>query len=249
MTTSRMNDLVRLYGLLERLEANSGGKRFLNALPPASSWPQRGVYFFFDSAEARTGSGHGPRLVRVGTHALGAGARSTLRQRLLQHAGNSTGFGGNHRGSIFRLLVGEALITSGACPQCSSWGVKGDIGRASAQLCIDRAALAAAEQPVEAAVSDYLGRLPFLWLPVEDAPGPNSLRGLIERNVIALVSDLNQENIDPPSQSWLGRYSGRDKVRFSGLWNQRHVDEDYKSTFLDTLESAIDQSEGHHPKA
>jgi hypothetical protein len=120
--------------------------------------------------------------------------------------------------------------------------VKGDINKAAEVLRVERAALAAAEAPVEAAVSAYLGRLPFLWLSIEDDPGPGSLRGIIERNVIALASGLHEPAIDPPSPSWLGLYSGRDKVRRSGLWNQRHVGEKYVSNFLDLLEAAIERS-------
>jgi hypothetical protein len=123
--------------------------------------------------------------------------------------------------------------------------VKGDIGKAAEALGMGRAALAAAEKPVEAAASAYLGRLPFLWLPVEDEPGPESLRGYIERNVIALVSGSREPVIDPPSPSWLGRYSGRDKIRRSGLWNQRHVDENYAPRFLDVLEACIER-DAHH---
>ncbi|MDB6088374.1 MAG: hypothetical protein JWN85_1158 [Gammaproteobacteria bacterium] len=239
--SSRADDLIRLYWIFEGLEASSRGKRFLAQLAPAASWPRRSVYFFFEPGEVRTGSGHGPRLVRIGTHALGAGARSTLHQRLRQHAGRASGSGGNHRGSIFRLLVGEALIARGDCPPCPSWGVKGDIGKAAAGLCMEREALAAAEEPIEAAVSVYLGQLPFLWLPIEDEPGPDSLRGFIERNVIALASGLHEPVIDSPSSSWLGLNSGRDKVRRSGLWNQRHVEEDYVPDFLDVLEAAVER--------
>jgi hypothetical protein len=242
---NRTDDLIRLYRILDKLEASSGGKRFLAQLAASGSWPRRGVYFFFDPGEARAGSGHGPRLVRIGTHALGAGARSTLHQRLRQHAGKSSGFGGNHRGSIFRLLVGEALIARGDCSPCPSWGVKGDINKAAEVLGVERAALAAAEAPVEAAVSAFLGRLPFLWLSIEDDPGPGSLRGLIERNVIALASGLHEPVIDPPSPTWLGLYSGRDKVRRSGLWNQRHVNEKHVPNFLDLLEAAIERNADH----
>jgi hypothetical protein len=109
---SRTDDLIRLYRIFDKLEASSSGKRFLAHLAPSRSWPRRGVYFFIEPGEVRAGSGDGPRLVRVGTHALGVGARSTLHQRLRQHAGKSSGSGGNHRGSIFRLLVGEALIVA-----------------------------------------------------------------------------------------------------------------------------------------
>ena len=174
---SRTDDLIRLYRIFDRLEVSSGGKRFLAQLAPSGSWPRRGVYFFFEPGEVRAGSGHGLRLVRVGTHALGVGARSTLHQRLRQHAGKSSSAGGNHRGSIFRLLVGQALIARGDCSPCPSWGVKGDIGKAAGMLSAQRAALTAAEAPVEAAVSNYVGRLPFLWLPIDDEPGPSSCVG------------------------------------------------------------------------
>jgi hypothetical protein len=239
---SRTDDLIRLYRIFDYLEVSLGGKRFLDRLVPSRSWPRRGVYFFFEPGELRSGSGHGLRLVRVGTHALGAGARSTLHQRLRQHAGTSSGSGGNHRGSIFRLLIGEALIGRGSCPPCPSWGVKGDIGKAAETLSAPRADLAGAEAPIEAAVSDYMGRLPFLWLPIDDEPGPESLRGYIERNVIALASGLHQPTTDPPTPLWLGLHSGRDKVRRSGLWNQRHVDENYESGFLDVMETATERA-------
>jgi hypothetical protein len=242
---NRPDDLVRLYRIFDKLETSSGGKKFLSQLTPPSGWPRRGVYFFFEPGEIRAGSGDGMRLVRIGTHALGVGARSTLHQRLRQHAGKSSGSGGNHRGSIFRLLVGEALVTRGSCPPCPSWGVKGDLGKAAEALHVDRSTLAATEAPVEAAVSAYLGGMPFLSLPIEDEPGPASLRGFIERNVIALTSCLHEPVVDPPSRSWLGFNSGRDKVRRSGLWNQRHVDENYMDGFLDVLEETVERNFHH----
>ena len=71
------------------------------------------------------------------------------------------------------------------------------------------------------------------------------MRGLIERNLIALASGLHESVIDPPSPSWLGLYSGRDKVRRSGLWDQRHVDEKYVPNFLDVLDAAIERNADH----
>jgi len=236
---SRIEDLARLYLILDRLAASSGGRRSLSRLRSHRDWPQRGVYFFFEPGEMRSGSGHGPRLVRIGTHGLKDGARSTLYQRLRQHAGTLSGSGGNHRGSIFRLLVGRALIERGDCRQCPSWGVKGDIGAAATVLGRNKAELKADEKPIELSVSDYLGRLPFLWLSIEDAAGPNSLRGVIERNVIALASGVREPSIDPPSPLWLGRSSHRDAVRNSGLWNQQHVDEEYDPRFLGQLDAAV----------
>jgi hypothetical protein len=92
---SRLADLVRFYSLLDRLEQRVGGKRTLADLWSFRDWPKRGVYLFFEPSEARRHSGEGPRVVRVGTHALADGSHSTLRQRLGQHRGRLSG-GGNH---------------------------------------------------------------------------------------------------------------------------------------------------------
>ncbi len=88
------------------------------------------------------------------------------------------------------------------------------------------------EQPIEKVVSETLGAMELLWIPIEDATGPGSLRGYIERNAIALLSNYRGSAIDPPSSDWLGKFSNRDKVRQSGLWNSNHVDEDYEPAFL-----------------
>ncbi len=85
--------------------------------------------------------------------------------------------------------------------------------------------------------------MPFLWLAIDDEPGPNSLRGHLERNAIALLSNWGKEPLDRPSPDWLGRLCNRPLVRESGLWNQRHVNEGYDRTFLDTLERLIDRME------
>ena len=149
---SRLSDLVHFYALLDRLKQRVGGTRVLASFEGFRDWPERGVYFFFEPTEARNEGGVGPRVVRVGTHALGTGSRSTLRQRLGQHRGGNTG-GGNHRGSIFRLLVGQALLARGGLPPCLSWGVKGDAAKAREALGIDRQTLTAAEAPVEKAAA------------------------------------------------------------------------------------------------
>jgi len=245
---SRIDDLARLYALLGRLERHSGGKRSLAQLAPSRFWPKRGVYFFFEQGEVRTGSGNGPRLVRIGTHALAAGSRSTLHQRLKNHAGTSSGMGGNHRGSIFRLLVGQALIRRGKRPACLSWGFGSDPSKAAKEFQLSREVLLAAEQPIEAAVSAYLGTMQFLWLPIDDEAGPDSLRGLIERNVIALATNFHGQGIDPASSSWLGLSSGRERVRRSGLWNQRHVEDEYDPGSLGIFDAAIERAFPNPPR-
>ncbi|MER9456583.1 hypothetical protein [Mesorhizobium sp. M0478] len=234
----RLNDLQQFYGLMDRLIHIQGGVSRLAEL--GSSIPRRGVYFFFDDREPRSDSGSGPRVVRVGTHALTAGSASSLRQRLAQHRGKHGG-GGNHRGSIFRLLVGQALLSSGAVPESLSWGVKGDPAKAGLAVGIARDELTASELPVEEAVSCYLLKLSFARLSVDDEPGPVSLRGTIERQSIALLTNFERPALDPATPSWLGSASNRPLVVGSGLWNQRHVTEKHDPAFLATLAQLIDQ--------
>jgi hypothetical protein len=88
-------------------------------------------------------------------------------------------------------------------------------------------------------VSRVIGNMPFLWLLVQDEAGPRSLRGFIERHSIALLSNYGNPPLDPPSAHWLGRYSDREPVRNSGLWNSRHVDDSYDPAFLDELDRLI----------
>ena len=187
----------------------------------------------------RSGSGDGRRVVRIGTHALTEGSRSTLWGRLSQHRGTEGG-GGNHRGSIFRLLVGIALARQGVTALPASWGVGGDAGTAARRLNVDRADVRAAEAELELRVSRYVGEMPLLWLDVGDRPGPASERGFIERNTIALLSSSREGAPDPASSAWLGHFSDRGRVRGSGLWNNRHVDEPYCASFLDVVERRVE---------
>lgn len=192
------------------------------------NWPSRGVYFFFEQDENRLNTGEGPRVVRVGTHALTSGSRTKLWTRLSQHKGEVKTGGGNHRGSIFRLIIGAALINRGHLT-FPTWG----IGNTADRTIRD------AEVDLERQVSEFIGRMCFLWLAIEDEPGPNSQRGYVERNAISLLSNYGKPALDAASKLWLGHCSDRERVRKSGLWNQNHVEEAYNPTFLDTFKRLV----------
>jgi hypothetical protein len=151
-------------------------------------WPARGVYFFREAGENRSDTGEGPRLVRVGTHALKAGGSTTLWERLSTHRGQLRSGGGNHRGSIFRLIVGTALIARDG-HKFPTWGE----GPSAAKD------IKVGEIELERAVSAVIRTMPFVWLSVDDEPGPASMRGKIERNAIALLSNFDKPPLDPPS--------------------------------------------------
>ena len=96
-----------------------------------------------------------------------------------------------------------------------------------------------AEMPLERTVSHYIRQLPYLWVRVEDEPGPKSQRVFLERNSIALLSNFNKCALDCASSHWLGRSSDKVKVRESGLWNSNHVDGECDLTFLSLLDEQI----------
>lgn len=238
---ARLDDLVEFYRLMDRLEMRLGGKRLLSECDGRMGWPNRGLYFFFENGETRSDTGSGLRVVRVGTHALTATSGTTLWNRLSQHRGAANGQGGNHRGSIFRLLVGNAVRARDALVGLESWGMGGDLGIAATRLNITREAVKSIEAGLEHTVSAVIGAMPFLWLEIDDPPGPQSQRGYMERNAIALLSNFEKPALDFSSIRWLGQACDRARVRESGLWNNNHVDEAYDPEFLVQLDSLIGQ--------
>ncbi len=229
MIDDRLKDLRRFYRLLDQLLIGTGGPRTLGA-ETSAELPRRGVYFFFESGEIRTDSGRGHRVVRVGTHAVSRASTTSLRQRLNQHRGVTKHGGGNHRGSIFRLCVGEALAERDRSLSLESWG-KGN--SASEQIRL-------AERRLEIAVSDYVRAMPFVCLKVDDESTGRSQRARIESNVIALLSNFGKMSpLDAPSRAWLGLASSRQKIRESGLWNSRDVNAPYDPSFLEDFESLV----------
>lgn len=219
---SRVDHTAAFYAHLQELERRSGGKRALADATGKMPWPRAGVYFFFEPGEHRSGSGPGPRVVRVGTHGLTTRARGTLWERLIIHRGTLAPPGGNHRASAFRKWIGEALIRSGRIDGVASWG-QGNSAPPD---------IRAAERALEREVSRYIGAMPLLCLPIGDAPGPSSDRGYIARNAIALLSGYAAAASDPPSPQWLGLNSAAARIRASGLWNSDHIDRDYSPSFL-----------------
>ena len=224
-----VRDLRDFYSILDQLEARVGGPRTLRECDGRLPWSRRGVYFFFETGELRSDSGEGQRVVRVGTHGLKRGSRTTLWQRLSQHRGTQRQPGGNHRGSIFRSHVGTALLCQNADLSCPSWGE----GSSAPSGVRER------ERPVESIVSDVIGNMQLLWLQINGPPGPQSGRGYVERNAIALLSNFGKKGLDPPAATWLGRSCASDRVRRSGLWNSNHVDEEYDRAFLTSLERLV----------
>jgi hypothetical protein len=212
--SSGKQQIDEFYALLLRL----GRPRPLTDL---QNIPRRGVYFFFEDNEVRP-DGRTARVVRVGTHGLKLFSKSTLSGRLSQHRGTHRGTG-NHRGSVFRLHVGKAIIARDSLT-CPSWA-KGSSGSQETVL---------AEEFLERAVSEYIARMRVVLLDVPDEPGPDSARSFIERNSIGLLAEK-----EPASRNWLGSYTGNAAITRSFLWNVNHVDHQVEQGFVDRFATLV----------
>lgn len=232
----RMAHLKRFYQLLLKLEQGLGGKRILAECRGNMDWPKRGVYFLFEPEETRILEKSEKRVVRVGTHMVSRGSKATLWNRLRTHRGTDSGMG-NHRGSIFRLQVGAAMLSESYNEQhFPSWGI-GSTAPSSVRE---------AETQMEQKVSTYIGRMSVLWLKVLDETGPTSDRAYIERNSISLLAGLLRP-IDLPSLTWLGNNCPNQRVVRSGLWNADYTDNRCDVRFLDVLEEYVDITLGARP--
>jgi hypothetical protein len=237
---ARQDDLDRFYRLLDNLARRVGGPRKLKRCTGYMDWPDRGVYVFLEPGETRsTGQ---LRVTRVGTHAVSAGSSTTLWNRLKQHYGTGSGsadhpHGGNHRGSVYRKRVGEAIIEKHALhDDYPDWDARWSaIDR-------DRSTVRDEEYILERRVSAYIREQPFLWIALDDEPGPDSDRAYVERNAIALLSALGASTAEPRADDWLGRHSRSPAIRESGLWNVDHVDEAYDPDVLDRLARAVEDT-------
>ena len=227
MRPNQAEDTDSFYSLLDELSTRIGGPRKLKDCTAGTGWPRKGAYFFFEDGEDRVNGA--PRVVRIGTHALSSTSNTTLWNRLSNHRGNIGGFnpgGGNHRGSIFRGHVGNALLKSGEWPNevHQSWRDKNAYPLARK-----------AEYSLEQAVSAHIGVMPFLWLEIPELAD----RKVIEENSIGLLS-RRRGGIDAESPQWLGRYAKNEKVQTSALWNAMCVDDGYDPKFLNLFECLIE---------
>lgn len=223
---ARIADLDRFYGWIDA--ERGAGRTFSFADLSTNAVPKRGVYIFLDPTEPNFRSMR-PRVVRIGTHAVSAGSQASLRGRLRTHLGPANEIG-NHRGSIFRLHVGRAMLEAGlGHASLPTWGEGQD---ASPEV-------KALEQAHEIAVSRYLQRLQVVLLDINDGPSKDSMRARVEMGLIALFSD-SMRPIDLPSSGWLGLKSPVAPIRLSGLWNIRGIGGKYDSSWKNLFSSLLE---------
>lgn len=228
----RWRDAVALEQMYTALREQAGGPLTPQNLPSLAQVldgpiPSRGLYFFFEDSEKRSGRAE-LRVTRVGTHAVSRGAASTLRSRLRTHAGTAA-LAGSHRSSIFRLHVGGALLADDSS-RVPTWGT-GSGGTADA-------ATRAVEAALERDVSARLRGMRVVLVSINDEPSAQSDRAYIERNAIGLISTVGHR-LDPPSPVWLGNNSRRAEIQEHGMWNLDHLEYRSHPDFADVLRDYV----------
>lgn len=204
----RIDAVGEFYHLFDRTQGSSKVVSLRDAIK--EPMPAQGVYFFFDPAEPTRFSTRHPRLVRIGTHGVSEGSKATLRDRLRAHLGTADGYG-NHRSSVFRLHVGEALIRrDNLRKRYPEWGR----GQTSSAETRDT------ERSLERKVSDIIGNLLVRVVAIADRSTKASARSVVERLAIALFTE-NFQPVEAASSHWLGLSSQHDIIAQTGLWNLR----------------------------
>jgi len=238
--------IARFYEIMDNLKAQLGGYYYLSECSGKTKLPMRGVYFFFENGETREDN-TGLRCVRVGTHAVSERSKTTLWNRLKTHKGNNN-FTGNHRRSVFRLLLGEALKTRNSVliEACPYWAK----GSSLPKEVRDNEDLLQSEIELEIMVSKITTAMPFLFINIDDQLGTKSRRAVIEKASIMLLTNWIEPKHNLPSKSWLGHSSSHEKIRLSGLWNRDYIDSSFSSEneigcFLDELEQYAKSTHFH----
>ena len=230
--SKRIDDIERLYDLLDELARRTHPLQPLSACLKPNVKSEPGVYFFYECGECRLQSGKGARIVRVGQS-------TNLRRRLRNHKS------GNKVRSIFCKLVGHALKKKKEDEQWQSTStaqkslnerVTETLGNMQV-LCLpieDETERDCIERNAIALLSNYC-RCPTDCQCPTDRQCPTNWQCPTN-----CWCPTNCEcPIDPPSKNWLGHHHIQEKVRRSGLWSQDHVKDIYDSRFLDTLEDLI----------
>jgi hypothetical protein len=168
-----------------------------------SQLPFNGIYFLFEKGES---AHNGDRITRIGSH---TGANQ-LRSRLYQHFLKE-----NKDRSIFRKNIGRTLLNKNRDPFLEKWEL--DLTSAQAKHIWSSRIDFNKQQIIEKLVSGLIERdFSFAVIQVDD----DNRRLYLEKRLIATVS-LCKECF--PSENWFGKYSTKEKIRLSGLWQEQHL--------------------------
>ena len=165
--------------------------------------PRNGIYVLFEDGE----SGHDTnRIVRIGTHT----GIDQLRPRLIQHFVNEI-----KDRSIFRKNIGRCVLNRDNDSFLEHWDL--DLTTRRARTAYAGRIDFNKQTHVESQVSEYI-RDHFRFVVFEIAEKGRRIE--LESKIISTVSHCN---VCGPSNTWLGGYSPKSKIREYGLWQEKEL--------------------------
>jgi len=160
--------------------------------------PFNGIYVLFEKGE---NAHNADRIVRVGTHT----GENQLLSRLFQHFINK-----NKDRSIFRKNIGRAILNRNRDPFLKEWELDLTTRKAKNKFLhiLDKKK----QQEIENEVSKYIQeKFTFVIFKLDN----KEERLKLESKIISTISNCEE---CMPSESWLGNFSPKEKIRKSGLW-------------------------------
>lgn len=186
--------------------------------------PKNGIYFWYEKGETRNGDGL--RVVRIGINKK----QDRLYGRINEHYSSSS----KREGSSFRKDLGAALMFRNreSDIEIMEWRRKRkDNPRFNDQMF----------NCYENLVNQEIKRFSYCVLKVDDL----CERSVLEIQLISLFSNCSH---CLPTCTWFGKYSDKQEIRDSGLWNKDYVFCTYKFTEcgLDRLKELVDETLKSH---
>lgn len=160
--------------------------------------PRNGIYIIFENGEKYNDL---DRIVRVGTHT----GHNQLFSRLKQHFVKE-----NKNRSIFRKNIGRCILNKGNSPYLPLWEL--DITSREEKERNLKLLDLEFEKQIEKQITNYIQtNLSFCVFEI----ATKEQRIFWESKI---VSTLAKAIFFKPSEKWLGNYSSKKKIKFSGLW-------------------------------
>lgn len=187
----------------ERIHASVNRLEILNNHLGEFDIPSNGLYIMFERGEH---AHRGRRIVRIGTHT----GNGNLKQRIQEHYEKE-----NKDRSIFRKNIGLALLNKNNDSFIEQW--KLDLTSASSRKKFENVIDYKYLHYIEKEVTKVI-RNNFSVVVIREDSKEKRLK--IEAGLIASVANCEECR---PSNSWFGKYSPKEKIRESGLWQEQKI--------------------------
>jgi hypothetical protein len=166
---------------------------------PFGRIPLNGIYILFEAGESAHSA---ERIVSAGTHTGDDNLRNRLEEHFVKEKKDR---------SIFRRNIGRAILNKNQDPFLDFWDLDLTTRKARNKYTNQNSEMEK-QKDVEKEVTTYIrNNFSFITIEIED----KATRLELKSKIISTVSLCERCK---PSETWLGNYSPKEKIRESGLW-------------------------------